>query len=528
MNLNPFKSELAKNVAYKVLAGFNETVQTKQGDIFGGTTTPDQNGRGLMVYSLSQLMAITGRAKDGKHITANFDQSIFYLNFDERVSIYRLCAPVNAVVTSRMNTIAGLEFDVVSDKKQEDQIAERIKMAKGVRDDFAGSSNPAEQVAAKIFERDIREQLAPYGLLADLSNFDKAMLRWHKMIQRQHTAQGDQIKQWLLEPNIGDRWEEHIKKLVFDLMIHGACAVYKETLSGRVENFYALPGGTVIPLKNKYAGGMQAFYQQTNNVDEPLIYFSDEISYANYVPTTARAYGMVPLEALINMVAESMLFDRLMGDQADGTRPPEKMVVIANASPFGDVDKEAPIPLNSAEQKRIEQKMNAPKKNAIMTFTGNTVQVVDLSRENTMEFQHARQKDITNYIGMVFQASSMEMNLSGGDNTSGRSTADAQRDIYQSKGVLPMLQIIESMHNRDVLPFRYGPGWKIDYKTMKNDMEEMELLAKKMSTGIFSVNEVRKDDLNLEPFEGEEYNKPAGAQQPDGSTANPLNFKGMQ
>lgn len=503
----------------------NETLKTTEG-LVGGGNAP--NGRGLMVYSMSQLMAITGRGKDGQHITANFDQSIFYLNFDERVSIYRLCAPVNSVVTSRMNTIAGLDFDVVADKTVEDKLADRMKMIKSIRDDYLKSTDVPYVVAAKVFEKEIMDQLAPYGLLPDLSNFDRTMIRWHRAIQQQTTNEGEKIKEWLMEPNLSDRWEDHIKKIVFDLMVHGATAIYKEVQSGKLENFYALPGGTVIPLKNKYAGGMQAYFQQTNNVDEPLIYFSEELSYANYIPTTSRAYGMVPLEALINMIAESMLFDRLMGDQADGTKPPEKMVVIANNSPFGDFNKEDSIPLDQAEQKRIEQKINAPKKNAIMTFSGNTVQVVDLSRENTMEFQHQRQKDITNYIGMVFQASPMEMNLSGGDNTSGRSTAEAQRDIYQSKGVLPILNIIESMHNRDLLPFRYGPGWKIDYKTMKNDMEEMELLQKKMATGLFAINEVRKDDLNVEPFDDPKYDEPQGATPPDGSQTNPLNFKGMQ
>ena len=524
MNLNPFK----RNKVEKVLADMNQTLQTQDG-LIGRGEVP--NGRGLMVYSMSQLMAITGRAQDGRHLTMNFDQSIFYLNFDERVSIYRLCAPVNSVVTSRMNLISSIEFDVVSDKKDEERIAHRLKLINGIREDYAQSSDLPSTVAAKLFEKEIKDQLTPYGLLPDLSNFDKAMLRWHRAIQQQNVQEGHKIKEWLMEPNMSDRWGEHVKKIVFDLMIHGATAIYKEVKDGRLENFYTLPGGTVIPLKNKYAGGLQAYFQQTNNVDEPLIYFDNELAYANYLPNTSRAYSFVPLEALINMVAESMLFDRLMGDQADGTKPPEKMVVIANNSPFGEFNKETDnlIPIDQAEQKRIEQKLSSPRKNAIMTFTGNTVQVVDLSRENTMEFQHQRQKDITNYVGMVFQASPMEMNLSGGENTSGRSTADAQQDIYRSKGVLPILQIIESLHNRNIIPFRYGPGWKIDYKTMKNDAEEMELLQKKMATNLFSVNEVRKNDLNIEPFPDKQYDVPpgAGSQTPDGSAASPINFKGV-
>ncbi len=515
---NPFRRKVNK-----ALATMNDTLTNQP-----NASRTDANMRGLQVYTLSQLMAITGKTKDGDRVSGYYDQSIFYLNYDERISIYRLCAPVNAVVTGRMNTIAAMDFDIVPDKQEEDKIYDRLKQMKAVFDEYSKSASQPHIIAAGVLLKEIQQTLL--DVLPDLSNFDKAALRWHRRIQSQKVEQGEWIKNWILQPNINDRYEEMTKKMVFDLMVHGAMAVYKEIMGGKVENFYLLPGGTVMPLKNKYVGGSQAYVQITNNVDEPLIYFGDELSYANYIPTSARSYGFVPLESLINMIAEDMLFNRLMADQADGTKMPEKMIVIANNNPFAGLEGQQQIPIDPSEQKRLENKINTPRKNAIMTFSGNTVEVVDLSRENTMEFQHARQKDIVNYVGMVFQASPMEMNLSGSENTSGRSTSEAQREIYHAKGVLPIVKIIEMVYNRDIIPYRFGPGWKMDYKSEKNDTEEMELLQKKMATGLFAVNEIRKEDLNLEPFDGDEFNKPpqSGAAQPDGSQTNPLNFRGME
>jgi hypothetical protein len=512
-------------IVEKTIADVNETLHPRIPSLAIGNET---NKRGMNVYTISQLMAITGKDKDGKHLTGTYDQSIFYLNYDERIQIFRLCSPVNAVVSNRMNVIAGLDFDIVSDKKNEDKIAEQLKNYRDFYKEIEKQIDIKYVIAKGSIVRDVQYILP--DCLPDLSNFDKAMLRWKKRIQLVNAEESDWIKEWILQPNVNDRYEEFIKKIIFDLLIHGNFAIYKESLGGKIENLYALPGGTVIPLKNKFVSGTNAYVQVTNRMDEPQIFFSDEISYANYMPSTARAYGFIPLEALINKIAESLLFDRLMADQADGTKPPEKMIIIAENSPFGDLGKEFQIPIDPDEQQRIEAKVNAPKKNAIMTFSGNTVQVVDLSRENTMSIQMQRQKDIREEVGMVFQATSMEMNLAGGDNVSGRSTAEAQREIYFSRGINPIIKTIEQVYNRDILPFRFGAGWKLEYKAGKDETEEMELLQRKVQTGLYSVNELRIDELNENPFPGEQFDVPSAAapQQPDGSNVNPFNFKGIE
>ena len=68
---------------------------------------------------------------------------------------------------------------------------------------------------------------------------------------------------------------------------------------------------------------------------------------------------------------EALLFDRLMAEQADGTRFPEKVVIINDASPFGDMDAELTTPIDGADQKRIEEKFKQKVEGGVMTFTGN-------------------------------------------------------------------------------------------------------------------------------------------------------------
>ncbi len=502
-----------KHKAQKAIAEVHQTLMQTNLTTAGNVGASNKEGRGFQVYTMSQLMGITGTAKDGSRVTGYYEQPIFYLTLEERISIFRLCSPVFAVITSRMNRISGMEWKVVADKQQEDKLYERLKSLKQVCDEYKETQDLPFQVARQRLIQEIRSTLP--DILPDLSNFQKSLIRWKRRIDAQKVDSADWAREWVMQPNINDKFPDLTKKMIADLMIHGSVALYKDVTSNKVENVYALPGGTVLPLKNVYAGGVQGFVQIMLGY-APQIFFGNELAYASYIPTTARSHGFIPLEALINKISESLLFDKLMADQADGTRLPEKMVIIANASPFGSMDKEFNVPVDEDEQKRVEQKLNTPKKGAIMTFTGNNATVVDLSRENTMQIQMQRQKDIREEVGLIFQATPMEMSLAGGDNTSGRSTSEAQEQIYHSSGILPIVKILETLWNYDILPYRFGPGYKIEFSVEKSEKEEMETLKAKMDTGVFSINEVRTDDLNLDPFPDEKFDVPiagGGAQE---------------
>lgn len=471
----------------------------------------DESKRGVNIYSWSQLIGITGKNKQGDHLTTTYDNPYFYLSPEDRIRIVQLCTPVLGVITSRMHRIAGTKWNITTDSKSEDRIVEGLKQMYQVAKEYEGSNVIYYKIARLKLIANIMCELP--DMLPDASNFPTALMRWKKRLSQKNMDKCTEIEDWMQEPNANDKWEDFIKKYVFDLMTHGAAALYKEVQNNKIENLHILPGGTVIPVRDRFISSKNAYLQIIDGFD-PQIFFNDELCWSSYIPTSYRSYPMVPLEALINKVSESMFFDKLMADTADGTRMPEKMIIINDQAPFGDPDKEMEIPLDINEQKRIEEKLATPVKGGVMTFSGNKATIVDLTRKDTMGIQRERQKDIREEVALVFNMSNMEVNLSGSGDTSGRSTSETQSEIDQGKGVIPILKGIEGRFNRDIFPFRFGWGYRLEFQVSKNEKEEVELMAAKVSSGIWSVNEVRMDD-NLDPFNKPEFDTPqtSGQQQ---------------
>lgn len=492
-----------------------EKVIADMDNALGMTARPETqhpNSRGVQIYTASQLLGITGRTKDGTSHTVYYEQPLFYLTIEERYGIAKLCSPVAGIIYSRMHRISGTKFSVISDTQIEDRIADELKAYKAIFDEYKTAKEPQYIIARARVSMIIREKLP--DVLPDLSNFHQSLNRWHKRIKMVKADRCDEIYNWLMQPNQNDYWEDFVKKWVFDLMVHGTAATYKEVVDGGLENFYLLPGGCVIPVKSKYVGGINAFVQITQG-ERPQIYYADELSYSNYLPTTARAYGHIPLEALINKVAESMLFDKLMAEQADGTVNPNKMVIIGENNPFGAISEQFSVPLPVEEQVRIENKLNQPKKGGAIVFSGNYANVVDLSRENTMQIQMERQKDIREEVGLVFSASNIEMNLGGSDRTSGRETSETQQEISEGRGIAPIVALLRRTMERDIIPFKFGNGYTLDFEGGATESESLDILLKKVQTGLYSVNELRSKELQEDPY-GAEYDKPMTPQAQGG------------
>jgi hypothetical protein len=201
------------------------------------------------------------------------------------------------------------------------------------------------------------------------------------------------------------------------------------------------------------------------------------------------------------------------------------MIIINEAAPFGQLGEDFAVPMNESEQKRIETKINQPRKNALMTFSGNGVTVVDLSRENTMAFQSQRQKDILSDVALCFSASNIEMNLTGSESTSGRETSESQLTLIQDTGIFPLTQKMESQIKYDILPYRFGFGYNMEYDTERSESEQVELETKRAQNGTYTINEIRAK-RNDDPVDwGNEAPKAQQSQQ--GTDDNPMTVKSI-
>lgn len=492
---------------------------------------PDDRGknfRGLNVWTLSELRSIQGQTKSGRVTEGTIQYPLFSLDPFERSAIMQSTTYIQAVVTSRMNRISSLEWTVNTEKEVQDETYDQLKEWKQIYFEYGSMDDLNEIVLRYRLYMKIKEHL--HTVKRDLSNFDAALLRWKKRIDRQNTKNNNAVIDWLSQPNMEDDFDDWIKKYVQSLMIHGAVGNYKEfSPENRLESFYVLPGGSVYPLRGVTVGSYIAYVQMMTG-HFPKMYFQNEISFVNYVPSSTRSYGFVPLDALINKVTEQLLFDQFAATRADGTKEPEKLVLFGdNKSLFGDLTGDLSLPMDTAKQKRIEEKLNTIRKGAIVTLSGvGTPVVADLSKADTFAAQSDRQDKLLRDIALLFNMTNMEVNLAGGQFTSGKETSETQGEIEEGKGTRPIIKKIESIITKHFLPFRYGSGYVFQFQQTKSDDEQVELDTKRNQSGTWTPNEIRLDRGD-DPIPGPENDKlPTGqTAQPDGTQAKPFNMRGM-
>lgn len=488
----------------------------------------DLQKRGLQVYTVSQLIGVTGRSKSGVILAGEVEQPLFGLSVFDRIEIAQKCDAVFGLVTSRMSRISSLDWDIVRDKKIEDRLEFTMKQCKQIYDEYANATEIRYRLIRARMVREVLRHLP--DCLPDLSNFTQSLFRWKKRIEAQNDDAATEIKDWLSQPNAHDTFDDFVKKRIDSDLVHGASAIYKENVDGRLENLYVLPGGSTVPLKTKYVSALRMFAQVVPGEDSK-IYFPDEIVYSTYMPTAGISYGYIPLEALVNKVAETLFFDQHAAMTADGTKPPEKIAIFGGEkSPFGGLNdsENMDIPLTREEESRIELLLNEPRKGALRVLTGyGTPAILDLSKSEVFAAQSERQRFIRESVAYVYNATNMEVNLTGSADTSGRSTSEAQADIEREKGIWPLVKDLESDINFQILPARFGSGYKFQFKSGLSEKEQAELDQLMMATGTYSVNEIRVKRGD-EPG-GTEHDEIGQGQPeaPDGSQGAPFNMRSM-
>ncbi len=481
--------------------------------------------RGLNVYNFWELQTTDATTRTGARVTIQYQRPLFSLRPDERTQIVRFSAMVLGIVNSRMQRAGSLEWNVISINKDREREAAKMKDLRDIWTEYAdlAAVNPSIVVMRSIIYRYLHQRLM--DLRPDMANFSAALRRWEKRGKLVAEDRASEIEDWLHEPNQDDSFDEFIKKWVNDLHTHGAYAVYKEPRDGVLENFYGLPGGSVLPIHNKRVGGATGYLQFEDTPADAQLYFNNEVCYSRWLPSTAMSYGMVPLEALVNKVAEQLMFDQTAANQADGTKPPEKAIIFGRESPFGDLDGDLRIPLEPGEQTKLEAQINEARKGAIRVLTGTgTPLEIDLSRSDLFQHQSERQRQLKEDAALVFGATPMEMNLSGSADTSGRSTSESQERMEQKRGLNPVLYELTSKMNREIIPYRFGWGYRFQFASGLSEAEQIELWSKKLASGVYGVNEIRTTDAGEDPYPEEEYDRPnkGAAAQPGENAMNPL------
>jgi hypothetical protein len=517
----PFDDPVAVEKSVMATAATNAAQWTSH-QIGGVNTRRDLLRRGFNVYNYSNLIAQAARDRYGNIQTAEYLMPYFSLTISERIDMARACGAIFGVVTGRMNSISGLDWKVTKQRKIEDRIVSKLKIARDIYQEVM--ENPQQMTLRSMgslieVKRFVRQYLRDIN--DDFSNFDRSLLRWSRTLKEKHEDECTRIEDWLKKPNQGDTFEDFTKKLIFDTHVHGVAVPYKKRLGKQIESLHVLPGGSCFPIRGRHIGDAIGVLQIIDGAEAQLFY-EDEVGVLQYSPYSGDPYGTVPLEALTNKVAEILLFDERAAMMADGTKPPDKLIAFGENTPWGNLQHTYEIPLDKGEQKRIETMVNEARKEAIRVISGHgTPVVVDISRADTFKDQSERQRMVREEVALVFGASNAEMNLTGNESTSGRSSSETQERKDYSKGIYPHIQMLENFWNMQIFPFRFGHGYEFSYEPTASEGEMVEMWTKKLQSGLFSVNEIRREDIGRDGFDGEEFEKPqvGGGQQAEGMDA---------
>ena len=449
---------------------------------------PTQNPRGVSVYTISELMGIGGKTKRGDYQVGSVQHPITYLTPRERMAIFQRSSPVQSVISRRAKAVGALDFNAVNVNENEDH-NEWVEM-KNRYDEWSEETGIRLRTARMQLGKKLRIRFP--DLTESMSNFQAVITREKRNQKRYWTKRKKVIRRWLEKPNQDDTWQEFVEKWVLSLMLHGTAAIYKKWVDKTIEHMYVLPGGSVIPLRPIEVGAPMAWVQVVIG-QENKYYQGDEIAFSVFTPSSSLSMGYGPLEAIIDKIATELLHWQFLAERADGTKPPEHLVVFgAQNNLSGDLTGEYEPPMDVEEQVRVEDKINIARKNAVATLSGmGTPTVHDISKGDDMAHIADLVKLTLNAVGQVYQATPIEMGLTGGDYTSGRSTSEAQAKISTETAIMPMLKKLQLVINEEIIPYVFGWDWKIDWPDGMSEKDKIELENARMQTGTYTADEVR-------------------------------------
>lgn len=493
--------------------------------VSSGAIFSEHLNRGINVQARGDVMGTSGRMFDGSISREPIQVPYFSLSPLERDEIAKQNSYVQGILTGRMHRISGIDWDIEPIGRHEEDFIDAMKMMHQQFIEFNGTSELKYKFFALKKKRELMEALP--DLLPDMTNFRPSLRRWRVKYKLQIRKSSQEVEDWVNQANDQDDFEEFQKKWVYDLMIHGASSIFWDLASPQIQqSFYMLPGGTITQIRNPYAGPGVAFVQMVPGY-ETKIYLENEMIYDTYIPLSSRTYGIVPLDALVNKVAESLMFDKTSAERADGTRPPEKAVIFGETSPipgFGSGGAESMmVPLPVDQTRQLEQKFNVEKQNAIAVISGvGTPQILDLSRADTFQAQNERQTRLLKDIALVFNVSNNEINETDSGGVSGRSTSETLEKVDKEKGTGPIVRIIDKTMTNKVLPRKFGDYWALKHKGALSELEQATLDKAKLDSGSYDVNEVR-ESRGDEPYAGEEFDKPSDKSQAIGQIGSMFN-----
>lgn len=403
---------------------------------------------------------VQNRSRQGYHYDFNYD-SLFGYNYNqdriltvsEMWAIYRRCADVRAAIDSIVRRVATFDWMIIP---------------------TVSPQNPDHKKLSEICE---------------------------------------EIKLFLQKPNKnGDTWQEIMTAMLTDTLCFDAGALEKVYDSnGNLSELVPLRGPTVVPDQDEFGrltGYNQVLFQEgdrftiSSKPSQTVIKFkSDEIMYFSLYKNNAMVEGNPLLECLVNEVLTLLRANHHALLALDADEIPPGILVLAGISG------------QAADRAKADMQQLKGQDNKIRIMTTPDPQGVGAK---WLELRHTPKDlqmkdiidDIRRTVFRVFGVMPVEMGMTA---DMPRATATVQVDVSSSHLVTPILELLQSKINTQIIPdlikdqtiARYIK-FEFDRKSKMNPEEQHKLSqthATYIKQGVMTRNEVR-EMIGLLPIVG--------------------------
>lgn len=321
----------------------------------------------------------------------------------------------------------------------------------------------------------------------------------------------DEVMEFFRSKTWSESWKETLRRLLPDLLLYDCGVLVKVFPKHSYDEEMKLKGNPkpleIVSrdgrsfLKNTDLYGYTDKYFQYSWIapqSKPVAFTKDEIIYMQMRPQSRSPYGISTLEIVKSIV------DYLTASINANRKYWENGMFIGGQIDHPDINDIDEMELR-AEMYKAELKGEENYNKWLLTFGGTKVTPLAFTNQQMQWLQTS--EFFGRIVFAIFKVTPSELGFTDGMN---RATAQVQSQVYKSKGVQSLLDLLEEYINREII-------WKhfhedIEFKFDRSlDLEDRQKQANidhlQLTDGVTTVNAIRNRE-GEEIFEDDIYNNP--------------------
>lgn len=321
----------------------------------------------------------------------------------------------------------------------------------------------------------------------------------------------DEASEFFRSKNWQESWKTGLRRMLPDLLLYDAGVLIKVFPKNAYDENQMLKGNEkpveIVArdgrsfLKNCDLFGYTRGYYQYSWIAphaKPIKFDNDEIIYLSMRPQSRSPYGIAPLETIKNII------DYLTASVAANRKYWENGMFIGGQidhPDITDIDEMSDRAELYKESLKGEENYNK----WLLTFGGTTVTPLAFTNQQMQWLETA--EFFGRIVFAIFKITPSELGFTDGIN---RATSQTQSEIYKSKGVQNILDVLEEYINRELIwkhfyddiEFKFDRSLDLDDTSKQSSIDHTRL-----QDGLTTINEIRTRE-GLDIFEDELFDQP--------------------